>query len=336
VVAATTGTFYGQAMTAGDIYTVAGDGTPGFSGDGGPATKAALDGPADVTVDHAGNLVIADSGNQRVRVVAVNTGTFYGQAMTAGDIYTVAGDGNFQASGDGGPATSAGVNPVGISVDSSGNLVIADSVNNLVRVVAVKTGTFYGQAMTAGDIYTVAGNGNVEYSGDGGPATSAGLGSPQGVAVDAAGNLLVATSFNDRIRVIAAKTGTFYGQAMTAGDAYTVAGDGGHGFSGDGGPATAASLDLPVDVTVDAAGNVLIADEGNDRIRVVAARTSTFYQQVMAKGHIYTVAGNGTFGFTGDGGPATHAELGGAASVAVDGHGNLVIGDGRRIRLVTG
>ena len=335
VVATATGTFYGRAMTVGDIYTVAGDGIFGFSGDGGPATSAALRYPQSVAVDGTGNLVITDSRNNRIRVVATATGTFYGRAMTAGDIYTVAGGGRHL--GDGGLAISAQLNtPQSVITDESGNLVIADAFNERIRVVAEQTGTFYGQAMTAGDIYTVAGNGNVEYSGDGGPATSAGLGSPQGVAVDAAGNLLVATSFNDRIRVIAAKTGTFYGQAMTAGDAYTVAGDGGHGFSGDGGPATAASLDLPVDVTVDAAGNVLIADEGNDRIRVVAARTSTFYQQVMAKGHIYTVAGNGTFGFTGDGGPATHAELGGAASVAVDGHGNLVIGDGRRIRLVTG
>ncbi len=335
VVAASTGTFYGQNMTMGDIYTVAGDGTLGFSGDGGPATSAELSNPEGVTTDAAGNLVISDSGNQRVRVAAAATGTFYGQAMTAGHIYTVAGDGSFEYSGDGGPATSAGVNPAQTAVDSTGNLVISDSVNSRVRVVAVQTGTFYGQAMTAGHIYTVAGDGNVEFSGDGGPATKAGIGSPDGLAVDAAGNLLVSDGFNDRIRVVAVKAGTFYGQAMTAGDIYTVAGDGGRGFSGDGGPATAASLDLPQGITLDAAGNLLIADTGNGRIRVVAAKTGTFYQQAMTKGHIYTVAGGASTGFSGDGGPATHAGLVGTEGIAIDGHGDLVISDSNRLRMVT-
>ena len=334
VVAAATATFYGQAMTAGDIYTVAGNGTRGFSGDGGPATHAALDLPTDVTVDHAGNLVIADGIDYRVRIVAAKTGAFYGQAMMAGHIYTVAGNGDLNASGDGGPATSAGMNPTGISVDSSGNLVIADDVNNLVRVVAAKTGTFYGQAMTKGDIYTIAGNGQEGFSGDGGPATSAELGNPGSVAADGHGNLLVADTFNARIRVIAASAGTFYGQAMTMGDIYTIAGDGTRGFSGDGGPATAASLDDPADVTVDHAGNLVIDDEGNNRERVVATATGTLYGQAMTKGRIYTVAGNGGCCFSGDGGPATHAALSIPAGAAVDGQGNLVISDSGRIRLV--
>jgi sugar lactone lactonase YvrE len=336
VVAASTGTFYGQAMNGGDIYTVAGNGTAGFAGDGGPATSAELNNPEGVTTDAAGNLVISDSGNQRVRVVAVKAGTFYGQAMAKGHIYTVAGDGSFEYSGDGGPATSAGVNPAQTAVDSSGNLVISDSVNARVRVVAVKTGTFYGQAMTAGDIYTVAGDGNVEFSGDGGPATKAGIGSPDGLAVDSSGNLLISDSFNVRIRVVAVKTGTFYGQAMTAGDIYTVAGNGVHGFSGDGGPATAAALDLPQGIAVDAAGNLLIVDADNGRVRVVASRTGTFYQQAMTKGHIYTVAGGVSTGFSGDGGPATHAGLEGPEGIAVDGNGDLVISDSNRIRMITG
>jgi DNA-binding beta-propeller fold protein YncE len=137
VVAAGSGTFYGQAMTAGDIYTVAGNGTYGFSGDGGPATSAELGFPASVTADQAGNLLIADVGSNRVRVVAAGSGTFYGQAMTAGDIYTVAGSRKSGFSGDGGPATSAGLNyPASVAVDAAGNLVIADSYNNRVRVVA--------------------------------------------------------------------------------------------------------------------------------------------------------------------------------------------------------
>src|SRR6266702_1223100 len=340
MVAARTGTFYGQPMTAGDIYTVAGDGRQGFSGDGGPATRAALnllESVAGVAVDAAGNLLIADFGNNRVRVVAARTGTFYGQPMTAGDIYTVAGDGTKAFSGDGGPATSAELSlPGGVAVDAAGNLLIADTGNNRVRVVAHKTGTFYGQAMTAGDIYTVAGDGNFGFSGDGGPATSAELSLPEGVAVDAAGSLLIADTGNARVRVAAARTGTFYGQAMTAGDIYTVAGDGTNGFSGDGGPATSAGLSGPVGVAVDAAGNLLIADTGDGRVRVVAARTGTFYGKAMTVGHIYTVAGTSTQGFSGDGGPATKAKLNFPTEVAVDAAGNLLIADFRneRVRVV--
>ena len=263
-----------------------------------------------MAVDGAGNLVIADTDNDRVRVVAASTGTFYGQAMTAGDIYTVAGDGKAGFSGDGGPATSAELDyPDGVAVDGAGNLVIADTGNNRVRVVAASTGTFYGQAMTAGDIYTVAGDGTAGFSGDGGPATSAELNDPAGVAVDGAGNLVIADTSNNRVRVVAASTGTFYGQAMTAGDIYTVAGDGTGGFSGDGGPATSAELDSPYGVAVDGAGNLVIADTDNNRVRVVAASTGTFYGQAMTAGDIYTVAGDGTSGFSGDGGPATSAEL---------------------------
>ena len=335
MVAASTGTFFGQAMTAGHIYTVAGNGTGGFAGDGSPATSAELDFPQGVAADHAGNLVIADTGNQRVRVVAAKNGTFYGQAMTAGHIYTVAGDGSSRFSGDGGPATSAGADPAGVAVDPAGNLVIADSDNNRVRVVAASTGTFYRQAMTAGNIYTVAGNGTAGFAGDGGPGTSAELNAPQNVAADHAGNVIIADAGNERIRVVAAGTGTFYGQAMTTGHIYTIAGNGTLGFTGDGGPATSAELALPDAVAVDSTGNVLIADSDNNRIRVIAAASGTFYGEPMSTGNIYTVAGNGTGGFTGDGGPATGAELDFPAGLAADGH-NLVISDNRRIRLITG
>jgi trimeric autotransporter adhesin len=334
VVAARTGTFYGQAMTAQRIYTVAGDGTQGYSGNGGPATSAKLDYPHGVAVDAAGNLVFADTLNNRVRVVAASTGTFYGKAMTAGDIYTVAGNGTAGYSGDGGRATSAKLwYPEGVAVDGDGNLVIADALNNRLRVVAASTGTFYGKAMTAGDIYTVAGDGTHGYSGDGGPATSAELSDPQGVAVDAAGNLVIADTGNSRVRVVAASTGTFYHQAMTAGDIYTVAGNGTQGYSGDGGPAASAELNGPYKVAFDAAGNLVIADTGNDRVRVVAASTGTFYHQAMTAGDIYTVAGNGTAGSSGSGGPAVNAELGrstdGPSDVAVD-SGNYAVVQGNR------
>src|SRR5206468_573824 len=161
-----------------------------------------------------------------VRVVAESTATFYGRPMTAGDIYTVAGNGSAGCSGEGGPAGSAALNsPNGVAVDGSGNLVIADSSNNRIRVVAASTGPFYGQPMTAGDIYTVAGNGTAAYSGDGGPAAAAEVYFPDGTALDGSGNMVIADWGNNRIRVVAASTGTFYGQPMTAGDIYSVAGN---------------------------------------------------------------------------------------------------------------
>ena len=337
MVAGATGTFYGEAMTAGDMYTVAGTGAQGSSGDGGPATSAGLGQTAGLGVDGAGNLLIADSGNSRIRVVAASPGTFYGQAMTAGDIYTVAGSGKSGSAGDGGPATSAELSfPQAITVDGAGNLVIADSSNSRIRVVAASTGTFYGQAMTAGDIYTVAGASSAGFSGEGGPATSAKLNFPDGVAVDAAGNLVIADTYNYRIRVVAVTTGTFYGRAMTAGDIYTIAGNGSAGFSGDGGPATATGLYKPLRVTVDAAGNLVFCDERDNRIRVIPVTTGTFYSQAMTAGDIYTIAGIGIRGTTGDGGPATRAEVGEPAGITFDAQGNLLIAtrNGGRIRVV--
>jgi secreted PhoX family phosphatase len=333
------GTYFGRAMTAGDIYVVAGNGREGYAGDGGIATSAQFYLPGGVAVDRAGNLVIADTRDERIRVVAATTGTFYGRAMTADHVYTVAGTGRHGYTGDGGPATRAQLHfPEGVTVDRAGNLVFADDQNNRVRVVAATTGTFYGRAMTAGDIYTVAGTGTRGYSGDGGPATAAELNFPQGAALDGAGNLVIADNRNNRVRVVAATTGTFYGRAMTAGDIYTVAGTGRPGYSGNGGPATAARLNTPESVAVDAAGNLAIVDYGNDRVRVVAATTGTFYGVAMTAGDIYTVAGTGTSGFSGDGGPATAAELYGPRGVAVDGAGNLIIGDvgNDRERVVSG
>ena len=336
VVAARTGTFYRQKMTAGDIYTVAGGGAEGHLGDRGPATKARLRGPWGVAVDGAGNLVIADALHNRVRVVAGRTGTFYGQKMTAGDIYTVAGNGTSGYSGDGGPATAAELEHAQrCGGGRRGQPGHRRQGNSRIRVVADSTGSFYGKTMTAGDIYTVAGDGTAGYSGDGGPATAAALSSPTGVAVDGAGNLVIADQGNCRIRVVAARTGTFYRQKMTAGHIYTVAG-GQCGFSGDGGPATAAALSL-YGLTVDGSGNLVIADTFNSRIRVVAARTGTFYGQAMTAGDIYTVAGNGLVAFSGDGGPGTKAELNNPYSVAVNGAGNLIITDtaSQRIRELT-
>ena len=335
VMAHRTGTFYGQAMKAGYIYTVAGDGARGFSGDGRLATRTGLNYPGCVAVDGAGNLVIADTANYRIRVVAASTAAFYGQPMTAGDIYTIAGNGTGTgATGDGGPAVSAPVNPQGVAIDAAGNVLIADAYNARVRAVAARTGTFYGQPMTAGNIYTIAGTGTMGFSGDGGPATAAEFTTTEGVAVDRQGNLVVTDYGANRVRAVAGHTGTFYGQPMTGGDIYTIAGNGGHGFSGDGGPATGAEFRNPNGVAVDGAGNLLLADSDNSRVRVVAAATGTFYGQPMTAGDIYTIAGNGGHGFSGDGGPATAAELSRLPAVAVDAAGNLLLADNNRIRAV--
>jgi len=284
--------------TNGMIATVAGNGAAGFSGDGGTATNASLNDPYGVAVDGSGNLFIADANNNRVRRVDTN-----------GIITTFAGKGavGYNAgsySGDGGAATNATLNdPIGLAVDGFGNLFIGDSSNNRVRKVS-----------TNGIITTVAGNGNGDYSGDNGRATSAGVWNPWGVVVDSVGNLFIADDWNQRIRKVS-----------TNGIITTVAGNGTAGYSGDGGAATAASLNYPSGVAVDALGNLFIADFDNSCIRKVS------------KGIITTVAGNGDYGYSGDGGRATSAKLGYPFGVAMDASGNLLIADqyNQRIRKVT-
>jgi len=234
---------------------------------------------------------------------------FIGIVSLAQPISTVAGNGSEFYSGDGGPATSAELNcPIGVAVDAAGNLYIADCNNNRIRKVTAATGV----------ITTVAGNGGTGgYSGDGGAATSASLYYPTGVAVDTAGNLYIADGDNNRIRKVTAATGVIT----------TIAGTGIQGYSGDGGAATSASLYYPSGVAVDVAGNLYIADEGNNCIRKLTATT----------GVITTVAGNGAFGYSGDGGAATSASLNYPSGVAVDVAGNLFIADQQNntIRKVT-
>jgi sugar lactone lactonase YvrE len=238
-----------------DISTVAGVAgkiTNGYSGDGVAATNTPLNGPYDVVLDASGSLLIADTFNHRIRRVPNN-----------GLIFTVAGIGTNSYSGDGGPATNAAINtPCGVAADALGNFFIADTSNNCVRVVD-----------TNGIITTVAGTGTPGFSGDGGAATNASLALPQGVAVDAFGNLFIADTGNNCIRVVDGN-----------GIITTVAGNGTNGFSGDGGAATNASLDLPSRVAVDAYGNLFIADLANRRIRKVSIQTPILQLSQIAAG----------------------------------------------------
>ena len=281
------------------ISTVAGNGVPGFSGDGGLATSASIDSVQGLAVDGAGNVYIADAGNFRIRRVDAATGL----------ITTVAGSGygNGVFSGDGGPATSAVLIAFDVAVDSAGNLFIADTNFHRVRRVDAASGI----------ITTMAGSGVYGFSGDGGPATDAALAHPISVAVDGAGNVYVSDVTNYNVRRIDAATGVIN----------TVAGNGVLTFSGDGGPATNAGLSA-YDVTTDAANNLYIADLVNSRIRRVDATTQ----------FISTVAGNGVDGFSGDGGQAIDASLSGPVGVAVDNGGNIYIVDSnnQRIRRVAG
>src|ERR1017187_1681268 len=271
-------------VSGGKITTVAGNGTAGFSGDGGSATSAALNVPEGVAIDSAGNLYIADSSNNRIRRVS------------GGTITTMAGNGTATFAGDGGPAMSASLSePFAVAVDSAGNLYIADYGNERVRKVS------------GGTIMTVAGNGTLGFSGDDGTATNASIDRPEGVALDSAGNLYIADNFHSRIRKVSGGTIT------------TVAGNG--GFSGEGVLATSATLIYPEGVAADSAGNLYVADTGNNRIRKVSA------------GRITTVAGNGTSGYAGDGGPATNASLNLPSSVAVDSAGNVYVVDENNLRI---
>jgi uncharacterized repeat protein (TIGR01451 family) len=281
---ATDSTVILAAPPAFTIFTLAGSGSPGYTGDGGKAIGAKLYNPQGVAVDGSGNVYIADLNNFAVRKVS-----------PAGIITTVAGNGMQGYSGDEGFATAAELSwTSGVAVDGSGNLYIADQYNNAVRKVS-----------PAGIITTVAGNGTQGFSGDAGRATSAELNLPCGVAVDGAGNLYIADQGNNRIRKVSA-----------AGIITTVAGNGTAGYTGDNIAASSAELNNPTAVAVDAAGNVYIADDFNERIR-----------EVSTQGVISTVAGTGAKGYSGDGLAATAAQLNGPVGIAVDGLGNLYIAD---------
>jgi len=323
-----------KVSAAGVITTVAGNGSVGSSGDGGPALSAQVV-ASSVAVDGMGNLFVGD-GNSRIRKI-----------IPSGIITTIAGNGRFGFSGDGGPATAAQLNqPYGITLDGDGNLFIADFANRRIR------------KMTAGGVIaTVAGDGVSAFSGDGGPAVAAQLGSPFDVAVTADGSLLIATG-NGRIRRVA-----------PTGIITSVAGTGTGNFGGDGGPAVSVNTELlfPTSAALDKAGNLFFIDatrirkvSSNGTITTVAGATDLGpgtrgivvdgagnllvvdvanhrIRKISPDGTLTTVAGSGTPGFSGDGGPATSAQLNFPAALALDSEGNLLVADNgnHRIRKMT-
>ena len=279
--------------SSGKITTIAGNTSCGYSGDGGPATAAALFKASRAVADRAGNVYIADFYNNRIRKVD-----------TSGTITTVAGTGTQGYNGDGIPATTAQLsNPNAFAVDSGGNLYIADTWNQRIRKID-----------SSGTINTIAGTGFPGVLGDGGPATSSQVNEPEGIVVDSSGDVYIADVGNSEIRKI-----------DTSGTMHTVAGTRSFGYSGDGGPATAAALNFPTGVAVDGAGNVYVADNQNNRIR-----------KIDTSGTITTIAGTGTSGFSGDGGSPTSAELSFPSDVGVDSLGRVYIADNnnQRIRVI--
>lgn len=283
----------------GIITTVAGNGTAGFSGDGGPATKASLNSPTGVCTDPAGDLFIADVGNYRIRKVD-----------TSGNITTVAGNGIEAGTGDGGPATQASMYiPIRCVIDATGNLYVTDQSGQKIRMINTSgiISTFAGTGANAGP-HSIG-----SYSGDGGPATAADLNNPTAITVDSSGNIFFSDQYNQRIRKVD-KNGIIS----------SVAGNGAAGSLGDGGPALSAELNYPGGLVVDQNGDLYFCDPNNNSLRKVS------------NGTISTVAGNGAAGFAD--GPAASAEFNQPFGLAIDAAGNLFIADitNNRIREVSG
>ncbi len=280
------------SASTGQITTLAGTGAAGYTGDNGPATAATLNTPSGIAIDGAGNLYIADTGNNVIREIHAVTGV----------ITTIAGDGAAGYGGDGSAATSASLTaPQGVAVDTSGDLYIADTGNQVIREVAFSTGLI---GTVAGDYYGPFGSGIGGYNGDGVAATSATLNHPYSVALDAAGDIYIADTDNSRIRKVSAAT-----QVIS-----TVAGTGTAGYSGDNGQATEAELDAPTGIALDPAGNLYIGDTQNSRIRKVNA----------LNGSINTLAVSGGDYLLGTDNLQNTVSIKGPQGVYVDAKGNVL------------
>jgi hypothetical protein len=309
----------------GNIVPVAGDGDyKDAVVDGIPATEAELYLPSGITLDGAGNLYIADTLHFRIRMVCASSTSAILSGTSAacagpGIITTIAGNTASGNTGNNGPASLATLNlPSAVALDGAGNLYIADTGNNVIRMISAASGI----------ITTVAGGGSgcggqTDNVGDGCLATSGKLNSPQGVTVDFGGNIFISDTANQRIRRVDAVTGII---TTVAGDGFTNP-DGSGGYSGDTHAATLAELNAPEAVAFDPAGNMYIADSANNVVREVSA----------ASGIISTFAGTGTAGYSGDGGKATAADLRVPSGVVVDPGGNIYIADTQNeaIRKVT-
>ena len=276
------------------ITTVAGTGDAGYSGDGSLAVNAEIDGPTAMVFDAEGNMYFGDEANACIRKIDAATHV----------ITTIAGTGTEAYAGDGGPAVEASfVHPSGLVIDKDGNLYVADWGSSTVRKINAKTGI----------ITTIAGTGEGDFYGDGGPADKAALSGCNELAIDKDGNIYVTDSYNNRIRKIDAETGMIN----------TVAGNGEQGYTGNGGEAVNATLNGPTGLAVDADGTVYFSDYGNNCIRSINNNT----------GVIMTVAGDGDYGFSGDGEPALMAKIAGAEGIAIDATGNIYIADNNNNRV---
>jgi hypothetical protein len=309
----------GVTIPSGNIATVAGNGIAGFSGDGGPATNAEIYNPSGVAVDQAGNMYIDDLYNYRIRKI-----------NTSGIITTVTGNGNSNYSGDG-VAAGASLFPYSVAVDFTGNLYIADTYNNAIRVVNTGSSaiTRAGVTIAPGNIATVAGNGESGLTGDNGPALQAEFNDPYGVAVDANNNIYICDTYNRKIRVVNTGTVTVTIASVTIQPGYVamVAGDGNYWFK-FAGPALTAEFADPDAVAVDRFGNIYISDTENSSIQLVDHNS----------GLISTIAGDSlNYGYSGDNIPATAAYLSYPRALAVDANGDVFIADqpNQRIREIT-
>ena len=300
---------------------------PGFSGDGGDATKALMDRPRALALGPDGNLYVADSYNHAIRVVALSRtpSPWVSQGWGVGNLYTVAG-GSTSDSVDGPAASVRLVDTMGLVFDKAGNLFFSESKNkdgaqasNHVRVLTPPnsgTQSLYGVSCPAGNVTTLVGPANTFGSaGDGGPGVSAQLYRPDQLVIDRDGNLLVADGSNNRIRCLAAASGTYYGQAMTGGNLYTVAGNGMAGSAGDGGAALQAQLNNPSGLAVDPLGRLYIVSKNDYRVRVVGT-----------DGVIKTLAGGGVSTSDGD---ARQIFLSEPLNCALEPNGNLLVTETR-------